>query len=47
MEVDPAGNGFVTITLPETTDCDATGAICTEDGRTLSNTTSDSIAGAQ
>ena len=27
----------VTITLPETTDCDATGAICTEDGRKLSN----------
>ena len=26
------GDGTVTIVLPVTTDCDATGAICTEDG---------------
>ena len=37
VEVDPTGNGSVSITLPETTDCNATGAICTEDGRPLSN----------
>ena len=33
VEVDPTGNGSVSITLPETTDCDASGAICTEDSR--------------
>ena len=36
VEVNPAGNGAVTITLPETTDCDASGAICTDDSRKLS-----------
>ena len=34
--VTPAGNGTVTIVLPATTDCAATGAICTQDGRMLS-----------
>ena len=37
VEVDPTGNGSVTITLPETTNCDDNRAICTEDGRMLSN----------
>ena len=37
ITVRPDGNGDVTVTLPETTDCDAQGAICTEDGRKLSN----------
>ena len=37
ITVRPDGNGAVTIVLPETTDCDAQGAICTEDGRKLSN----------
>ena len=37
VEVDPTGNGAVSITLPETTDCDDNRAICTEDGRMLSN----------
>ena len=36
ITVQPAGNGDVTIVLPVTTDCNAQGAICTEDGRTLS-----------
>ena len=36
ITVRPDGNGDVTIVLPETTDCDAQGAICTEDGRKLS-----------
>ena len=36
ITVRPDGNGDVTIVLPETEDCDAQGAICTEDGRKLS-----------
>ena len=35
--VSPDSNGDVTITLPATTDCDAQGAICTDDDRPLSN----------
>ena len=35
--VDPDSNGDVTVKLPATTDCDAQGAICTADGRMLSN----------
>ena len=45
VEVDPAGNGSVRITLPETTDCDASGAICTDDSRKLSHPTSAAVAG--
>ena len=45
VEVDPTGNGAVSITLPETTDCDASGAICTEDSRKLSHPTSATVAG--
>ena len=45
VEVDPTGNGEVTITLPETTDCDASGAICTDDSRKLSHPTSATVAG--
>ena len=37
IHVQPDGNGGVTIVLPVTTDCDAEHAICTEDGRPLSN----------
>ena len=37
IAVEPDGNGDVTIVLPATTDCNASGAICTEDGRLLSN----------
>ena len=37
ITVRPNGDGDVTITLPETTDCNAAGAICTEDQRMLSN----------
>ena len=37
ISVSPDSNGDVTITLPATTDCDAQGAICTEDDRMLSN----------
>ena len=35
IHVGPASNGAVTIVLPVTEDCDADGAICTEDGRML------------
>ena len=45
VEVDPTGNGAVSITLPETTDCDASGAICTDDSRKLSRSTSATVAG--
>ena len=37
ITVRPDGNGDVTVVLPETTDCDDQGAICTEDGRMLSH----------
>ena len=37
ITVQPNGNGDVTIVLPVTTDCNAQGAICTEDDRALSN----------
>lgn len=37
ITVSPGGNGDVAITLPETTDCDDEGAICTGDGRMVSN----------
>ena len=36
ITVSPIGEGDVTITLPETTDCTDEGAICTEDDRMLS-----------
>ena len=45
VEVDPTGNGSVTITLPETTNCNASGAICTDDERKLSHATSEIVAG--
>ena len=45
VEVNPTGNGSVSITLPETTDCDASGAICTDDSRKLSHPTSATVAG--
>ena len=45
VEVNPTGNGSVTITLPETTDCSDSGAICTDDERMLSHATSVRVAG--
>ena len=47
ITVEPDGNGAVSITLPETTNCNAEGGICTSHGRKLSNSTSASIAGPQ
>ena len=37
ISVRPDGSGAVTIVLLATTDCDATGAVCTSDGRMLSS----------
>ena len=45
ITVRPDGNGDVTITLPETTDCDAQGAICTGDRRMLSTGVELTVAG--
>ena len=45
IEIKPQGNGAVTIELPATTDCGATGAICTGDGRKLSNSLSFIVPG--
>ncbi len=45
ITVEPSGNGAITITLPATTDCDDDGAICTGDGRKLSNSNSVSVSG--
>ena len=45
ITVRPDSNGDVTIVLPATTDCNAQGAICTEDGRKLSNRLEFTITG--
>ena len=46
ITVEPtSANDTVTITLPETTDCDASDAICTDDGRPLSHSLSSVVAG--
>ena len=47
IRVRPDGNGDVSITLTETTDCDDTGAICTEEGRMLSHSTILSVPGPE
>ena len=47
ITIEPKGNGAITITLPETTDCTAEGAICTDDGRKLSNSTTVTVAGPE
>ena len=45
ITVKPHGTGDVTIELPATTDCGATGAICTADGRMLSNSLNFTVSG--
>ena len=45
ITVKPDGDAGVTVVLPETTDCDAQGAICTGDGRKLSNRTELTVSG--
>ena len=46
LKVRPAGTGELTIRLPATLNCSAAGAICTDDGRRLSNSASVTVAGA-
>ena len=45
ITVQPHANGNVTIVLPVTNDCDDQGAICTGDGRKLSNRLEFTVAG--
>ena len=45
IHVQPDGNGSVTVVLPVTTDCDAPGAVCTADGRMMSNRTELTVNG--
>ena len=47
ITVEPDGADDVTITLPETTDCNATGAVCSkgDDPKKLSNSVSATVAG--
>ena len=45
ITVRPSGDGTVTIVLPATTDCNAQGAVCTEDRRKLSNRLELSVSG--
>ena len=45
IHVQPDGDAAVTVVLPATEDCDAEGAICTEDGRPLSNRLEFTVAG--
>ena len=45
VKVEPDGHEAVTIVLPETTDCEAAGAICIGDGRKLSRAVSATVQG--
>ena len=45
ISVEPDSGGDVTIVLPATTDCEANGAICTEDGRMLSERVEITVSG--
>ena len=45
ITVEPDSDAAVRIVLPATTGCDATGAICTEDGRKLSNSLDFTVTG--
>ena len=45
ITIKPDGHGAVSVLLPATSDCDATGAICTDDGRKLSAGVAVQVAG--
>ena len=45
ITIKPDSDEAVTVRLPETTDCDASGAICTGDGRPLSHSLSATVSG--
>ena len=46
ITVTPGSDADVTVVLPETTDCDAQGAICAGDGRMLSNRNEFTVSGS-
>ena len=45
ITIEPYGDGDVRIQLPATTSCSASGAVCTNDGRKLSNSLDFTVAG--
>ena len=45
ITIEPDGNADVTIVLPVTTDCSSARAVCTADGRKLSNRSTATVAG--
>ena len=45
ITVQPSGNAGVTVSLPVTTDCDSQRAVCTADGRKLSNAIAITVPG--
>ena len=45
VKVQPSGTGSLTITLPETTECSNSNAICTANGRKLSHSTAQRVQG--
>ena len=45
IHIQPSGSAAVSIARPAATNCDAAGAICTSDGRPLSNPNSAAVAG--
>ena len=45
VTITPNGTAAVTVSLTATTDCGATGAICTSDNRPLSNSVTETVAG--
>ena len=45
ITVEPDGNGDVTVALPATADCAAANAVCTGDGRPLSNAVTVTVFG--
>ena len=47
IHVRPDGDGTVTIALSATTDCDARGAVCAEDGRMLPGRLEVSVPGTK
>ena len=47
ITVQPSSDADLTIVLPETADCDADGAVCTEDGRMLSAEVTLTVAGPE
>ena len=45
ITVEPSGNADITVALPVTTDCASQGAICTSDGRKMSNRLEVTVSG--